>query len=233
MSIEDEIFLKYSPNFEKLKKYGFKLFGRTYMTKEMFFDNDFMAEISVSSDGRIKGKVNDTENGEIYLPLRIKNQEGAFTGKVREAYVQLLTTIREKCFDKNYFVTSQANRIASLIYQKYGDNPVFMWEDYPTFGIYKNAETNKWYGLIMYISRTKLAENSEQFVEIINLKLDKDKIQELLKKDGFYPAYHMNKKLWITIALDGTISDSDILKYIYESYSYTVKKSKNKKFNKK
>ena len=59
----------------------------------------------------------------------------------------------------------------------------------------------------------------------MNVKLDKDKIQELLKKDGYYPAWHMNKKSWITITLDEVISDDEIMNLIKESYSYTKKSS--------
>ena len=37
----------------------------------------------------------------------------------------------------------------------------------------------------------------------------------------FYKAYHMNKKKWISIILDETLSDEDIFKYIDESYQLT------------
>ena len=51
----------------------------------------------------------------------------------------------------------------------------------------------------------------------MNVKLDKDEITELLKTRGFYPAYHMNKKNWITILLDDTISDEVIMCLIEKS----------------
>ena len=34
----------------------------------------------------------------------------------------------------------------------------------------------------------------------------------------------MNKKNWLTIILDDTIPDTEILKYLEESYNYTKKK---------
>ena len=60
-------------------------------------------------------------------------------------------------------------------------------------------------------------------IEIINIKLDENKIVKLLNRKGFYKAYHMNKKYWITINLDDTISDEEIMNYIEESYKYSEK----------
>ena len=50
----------------------------------------------------------------------------------------------------------------------------------------------------------------------------RNEFKNLLKQDGFYPAYHMNKKNWITVILDNTISDEKIMNLIDKSYSYTV-----------
>ena len=66
-----------------------------------------------------------------------------------------------------------------------------------------------------YINSTKINGKDEN-VEILNVKLDKDKIQNLLKIKGFYSAYHMNKKSWITMILDETLDDNTIMELIDE-----------------
>ena len=72
----------------------------------------------------------------------------------------------------------------------------------------------------MNINKNKItSENGD--VEIINLKLKEEHILQLLQENGFYKAYHMNKKKWISIILDETLSDEDIFKYIDESYQLT------------
>ena len=58
-------------------------------------------------------------------------------------------------------------------------------------------------------------------VEILNLKINEDELDELLKQDGFYLAYHMNKKSWVAVTLDDTLSDEEVMKYIKKSYIYT------------
>jgi len=222
MTIEDEIFKRYSVNFEKLVKYGFQKIKDEYSFVKLFHNDEFRAEIIITKSGIIQGKVIEIENNDEFLPLRIESALGAFVGEIREEYIRLLTEIRDNCFSQNYFIFPQSNRITNAIISKYGDNPDFMWEQYADYGVFKNSDNNKWYALIMNIDYSKLGHDNKNPVEIINLKLDKDKIQELLKKDGFYPAWHRNKKSWITISLDETLRDETILKLVEESYSYTV-----------
>ena len=58
----------------------------------------------------------------------------------------------------------------------------------------------------------------------INLKCDPDLATHL---HAFYkaltPGYHMNKRHWNTIRLDGSIPDDEILEMINDSYTLVVK----------
>ncbi len=226
MNIENEVFKKFIPNFDKLLRYGFKKKNNNFIFEKMFKDGEFRATVKISSDGTVTGNVFDIENDEEYLPLRLEGRQGAFVGDVRGAYIEILTDIRDKCFLENNFLTPQANSLAQKIYSKYGDKPVFMWEKYPTFGVFKNPDSDKWYFLVMNIERNKLGEKTKGYVEVANLKLDPKEILELVGEKGFYQAYHMNKKYWITIALDGTLTDERILELIEKSHAFTLKKKR-------
>ena len=72
----------------------------------------------------------------------------------------------------------------------------------------------------MNIDKSKLDSNTKGEVEIINIKTNR--VEELLNKKGFYPAYHMNKKYWITIILDESLSDKEIMELISESYELVL-----------
>lgn len=228
MTIESDVFKRYSPDLKKLSAYGFKKEKNGYSLKKSFMNDDFYAEIFLSEEDGVTGEVYDSETKDKFLPLRVEGQSEGFGSEVRAGYIQLLSEIREHCFTVNYFVSPQANRIADLIYKAYSDEPVFMWEKYPTFGVYKNPDNDKWYALVMNLERSRLGSKSQEFTDVINLKLDKDEIPELLKSEGYYPAYHMNKKYWITLTLDETVKDSDIMRLIEESHSYTLSKSKKR-----
>ena len=65
----------------------------------------------------------------------------------------------------------------------------------------------------------------EDEIEVLNVKLDPVKIPLLEKADGFYPCYHMNRKHWITVALDGRVSDEYIVELLQESHALSIRKS--------
>lgn len=226
MSIEEEIFRKSKVDFDKLKEYGFEKIDNTYQKEILFMDN-FKAVIKVSKEGIISGKVFDLELEEEYLTFRIKDFAGSFSNEVKEEYKKLLNDIKKNCFVDNLYISRQANKINYLIKEFYNDNPKFLWDKYPDYAVYKNKSSDKWYAIIMTVDRSKFSDEVGE-VEILDIKLDEKKIEKLLKRKGFYKAYHMNKKSWITITLDDTVSDEELIELIDESYRYTVEeKNKN------
>ena len=101
MTIEDKIFNRYSPDFKKLKDYGFKKVNNSFTIESLFKDDLFKAVITVDIEGRVTGCVYDIENDDEFLPLRVETNQGAFVGEVRTAYEELLKNIRDNCFIKN------------------------------------------------------------------------------------------------------------------------------------
>jgi len=60
--------------------------------------------------------------------------------------------------------------------------------------------------------------------ESINLKCQPELAAELREKyPGVTPGYHMNKKHWNTVRMDGSIPDPTILSWINLSYDLVVK----------
>jgi predicted DNA-binding protein (MmcQ/YjbR family) len=58
----------------------------------------------------------------------------------------------------------------------------------------------------------------------INIKCDPELAVELREKyDAVIPGYHMNKLLWNTVILDGSIPDKNIYEWIDLSYDLVVK----------
>lgn len=221
MSIESEVFKKKVINYKKLISYGFKKEKNIYKYSKNFLDNTFKVCVEIKDNGEVSGKVFDLAVDDEYTNFRIENQEGEFVNKIREEFRSVLSEIANKCCNSNYFVSEQANRIANKIYEKYNDLPEFPWENDDS-GVFRNPVSKKWYGLIMCIDRSRISKETGE-VEVLNVKLDEDKIQKLLKKKGYYTCYHMNKKKWITIALDNTLSDDEIMQDIIESHRYTEK----------
>ena len=222
VSIEENIFKRATVDFMQSEKFGFVKTGGQYRYEKVFMDGDFKAVVTIDENGKINGEVYDLASDDIYFPLRVEEMSVGYVGEVRSEYEKILQNIREKCCRENYFIGSQTNRIATLIAAKYGDKPDFPWEKYDDCGVFRNPDTNKWYALVMNIDRKKIAPKQSGNVEIMNIKLDAEEILQLHKQNGFYPAYHMNKKSWITLVLDDTLDDRTVEKYLDKSHEFTV-----------
>ena len=217
MNIENEVFKRTVVNYNKLKEYGFQKDNNIYKYEKIFLNNEFKAIIIIDNKGFVSGKVMDLQIDEEYTNIRTE-MTGEFVNNVRESYKDILIDIRKHCFEANYFISNQANRINKYIKEKYNNEPEFLWNKFPGYAVYRNENNNKWYGIIMNLDLSKLDTGSGE-VEIINVKLDEIKIQKLIKKHGFYEAYHMSKTDWISIILNDTLKDEDILSLLDESYN--------------
>lgn len=226
MSIEENIFKRYNPDFDKLLQYGFIKKNNIYILKKIFMNDEFKAVVEINAEGKICGTVIDQENDEEFLPLRIENNQGAFAAEVRSAYEGLLLEICENCFTKKYYIFPQSNRITNALIAKYGDEPEFLWKTTPGTGVFRNPDTGKWYLAILDINRSKIQKGREGLVEIADIKLSPEHIEQLTQQEHFYPGYHMNKKYWLTIILDDSLPDEKILELIDESYSFTLMSKK-------
>lgn len=112
-----------------------------------------------------------------------------------------------------------------MIYEKYQVIPEFLWSTAPNYGVFRNAKSEKWFGIVMNIDKSKIIPSQTGEIEVLNLKLDDD-VPKYLKINGIYPSYHMSKKNWVSIILDDTLSDEEILKLVAISYKNSNIKSK-------
>lgn len=84
--------------------------------------------------------------------------------------------------------------------------------------VYNVKENGKWVALMMEISFSKLGITSDEIVLILNVKISPEEKETLLQKEGVFEAYHMNKKHWISIALNVCKDEAFIQKCIINSY---------------
>lgn len=218
MRLEEDFFKHTRVDISRLQPFGFILQDGRWQYSEMFLNGDFKAVITVDAQANITGEVYETDSDDVYFPLRIESMAaGGYVGKVRNEYEKILQRIKEQCCNVCRFMTPQAERLVQVIDAEYGEKPEFPWQKFPDYGTFKNLKNHKWYALIGHIDRAKLDASLSGETEFINLKSDPDKIQGLLQCQGFYPAYHMNKKNWVTVILDDTVSDLLLKELIHES----------------
>ena len=101
-------------------------------------------------------------------------------------------------------------------------------EDFVT-AVFRHAGNRKWFAIAMRIPRGKLGLAGEGLIDVVNLKVSPEMIPSLVREAGVFPAYHMNKSHWVTVALDGTEpgASDDMAAFLTEvSFTLTAKKAK-------
>ena len=117
--------------------------------------------------------------------------------------------------------------LEKYIIEAYNTEPDFPWIKYPNYEVFRHISNKKWFALIMDIPKEKLGLSDKGFLSVVNLKCDPIMIGDLLLESGFFPAYHMSKDNWITIALDGSVTDDKIKMLLDISFDLTDVKIKN------
>ena len=109
--------------------------------------------------------------------------------------------------------------IRDYIYDKYGVEPERPWHTYPDYETYKEQYSQKWFALVMYVSGRKLGRSTDEEIPVINVKADNELIAFISGTPGYLPGYHMNKRNWLTVFLDGTVPLEDVKARIDDSYN--------------
>ncbi len=214
--IEIEVFKKANFNFQKLEKYGFKKDNDIYKLVKTILNDKFKIIIEIDKNGTIIGKVLDIKINDEYSNFR-GNTLGDFSSKVKSEYLAILNDIKSKCSDITYFSENQVNRVCNYIIDKFKINPEFLWEKFPGYGVFRNKDNNKWFAVILNINKSKF-NGEDKEVEVINVKVNPNNIEELLKRTNYYEGYHMNKKHWVSIILDDKVLDKEIFELVDEAY---------------
>lgn len=120
--------------------------------------------------------------------------------------------------------------IFDYIKKKYKVLPEYPWRKYDSNAVFRHSDNHKWFALVMGISKKKLGFSGEDYVDVINLKVDDMFFRDmLLQEAGIMPAYHMNKLHWITVFLDGTVGKNKVFDLIDMSFMATASAKRKEK----
>ena len=107
----------------------------------------------------------------------------------------------------------------------YGTSPDYPFdEDFET-AVLRHADNRKWYAIVMRVSRRKFSLDSDEVIDVVNLKLPTEIFGSFGASDGVYPAYHMNKLHWISVLLPD--APNDVVHFL-ANVSFEATKSKIK-----
>ena len=164
----------------------------------------------------------DADTDEEYLPFNVLDNITGFVTGIREQVEDLVQEIKEKCL----LNSNMKLRLMEYCERKFGTEPEAPWEDSPDAYTFKTAKRNKWYALFMTIPYKSLGLAAKGTLDVVNIKLPPEKVLDLIDRVHFYPAYHMNKKHWITIVLNKEVDEPLVQQLLEESYGLVEKLKK-------
>lgn len=219
------------PDYNKLLDYGFLAKNRAEnstveqtekkLNKEQNHDvliykrkilgGEFYAEIFLDCiSGKMTAEVWESSTGEKYALFDVETAHGSFVGQIRSEVLKIIEEICEKCFISTDVKQKYFNFIKAR-FNTQGDHP--FEGDLDTTVC--RCPNQKWFALVMKIKYRQLGFAvdvhggndgigrivGEENVWVVNLKAESELIPKITDKKSIFPAYHMNKKYWITVLL--------------------------------
>ena len=222
MDLIKSVFKFKRADFDKLKKYGFGEEGGSLVFRTLICET-LRLTVAVDSDGNIKTEVWDTETDEPYTLFLVDGSAGEFVGRVREEYTKVLENIAGMCFERQIFNCENTYKVIEYARKKYGDEEEYLWEKFPDNAVLRRGDTKKWYAVILTVPYCKFGIEREGTVEVIDLRMDPDELERTVDNCRYFRGWHMNKKRWITMLLDGSAPLEEIIQRLNESYDLATK----------
>ena len=196
-------------------KFGFKKTGpETFEINLPLKTPDFEVQIIIDHN-EIKLKVFELPDRLEYLPFNLNEDEGgSFVNQIRSDVDEVVYQVIES----RYQLKDYRERVFDFVRAELNTKLETPWDKHPEFYVMKTANRQKWYGLMMRISYQLLDPQQSGIVDVLNLKAPPLKIVDLIDYQTFYPAYHMNKKHWVSVVVDEKINLKQLQALIRQSY---------------
>ena len=208
-------------NREKILNNGFQRDGDKFIRREEILN--MTLTIIIDECSSVTTKILDAD-GEPYTLHLVEGAAGSFVGSVKNAYEKILADVAANCFDEEIFKSAQALKVVEFIQKNFADSPEFLWEKFPNYAVFRRKDNRKWYAVIMSVPRNKLGLDGAEELEILNLRVEPEELDRILDGEKYFRGWHMNKRSWMTLRLDDTLTDEEISARLEESYRLAGKK---------
>ena len=193
--------------------------GATYTMSKAVSGGAFKADIALSLETQtLTVHLFDTATGEKYALFDMQNVHGAFVASLRKEVQTIIDEIRENCFESK----DLKDDYIAWIKTQFGAEPDFPWPDTPDYCVFR-CPNKKWFALVMKIKYKQLGLTGNEEVWVVNMKAEQDAIPTLIDRKSIFPAWHMNKKHWITVLLTAATDFEKLCGLTQKSYELVCK----------
>lgn len=206
---------------DSLEAAGFKTTdGKTFSMNQTVSNGAFNADITLSlSEQTLNVHLFDSATGEKYALFDMPNSHGVFVASLREEVQQLIDEIKSKCFE----TSDLKDDYIAWIKTQFGAEPDYPWPDDAPYSFVFRCPNEKWFALVMRIKYRQLGLTGDEEVWVVNMKASQDEIPNLIDKKSIFPAWHMNKKHWITVLLTAVTDFEKLCELTQKSWELVTK----------
>lgn len=122
------------------------------------------------------------------------------------------------------FKSPQARELIKYVANQYGRELEFLWQKFPDNAVWRRGDNDKWFGALLTVKKSKIEAGDDTPVEILDIRCTPDMLDFVVDGKKIFPGWHMNKRHWITIILDGRMSINQIESLLDNSYEIALKK---------
>ena len=182
----------------------------------------------------LSARVYDSATDEQYALFDVPSANGAFISQIREQVKNIIEDFCNQCFE----TADLKEKYFEYMETHFSAVPDYPWDDSPDAGVFR-CKNDKWFALVMKIKYRQIGLTGDEEVFVVNLKAPPDKIPSIVDHKSVFPAWHMNKKHWITVLLTAATTFDHLCELTEQSYTLVCekvsgkKKSENKKSSKK
>ena len=213
------------PDFGRLGRFGFLAEDGVHSYMERIADGQLELRVSVLADGTVRAATVDVLTGDPYILHTVPSADGSFVGQVRADYERVLGRIAAQCFERDVFKSPCSRLVIGYVREQFGGELEYLWEKkFPGNAVWRRADNRKWYGIMFSVSRRKCGMDSDEKTEAIDVRADPETLPSLINGTTHFPGWHMNKRHWLTVLLDGTVPAQDIFPLLDASYALAAKR---------
>ena len=118
--------------------------------------------------------------------------------------------------------------LTAYIVETYSVEPDRPWARYPDYEVFRHGGNRKWFAVLLRVSRKTLGLEGDGMLDIVNVKGDPLLIGSLRGGPGIYPAYHMSKGNWLSVAPEE--AEEETLRLLLDrSFCQTAPKGRRRK----
>lgn len=194
---------------EKLLPFGCVRVENGFLYRTKLLNGQACMELEIHADGSVSVTVHNADGKNIRrfaqgVEDRLQERD------LRKEYEEELWHVAECCFEPDFFKADPAGSLITHIRKTYGEELEFLWRKLPGGAVVRRKDTEKWYAVFLAVPRLKLGGSSREKVEVLNLRVCPGELDSLVDYRSRFPAYHMNKKNWVSLCLDGTVPSDEL-----------------------